>query len=266
MNNSIKLKPNSPFWITLGVALIAMLLLIILFSTGFISEKTFQFGVSIILFVASLHHFVLFMRTKNSGFFIFMLFYFNISMLQLILAIDYDPMKIPLIITIIPLIILFFYTLFSKKTTIHYKKILELAAKPVDDTANGFTQRPYPAGEATYTREEIIGFAKYLNKRLISISYIEKNRVVLVIAGNELKYLWTYRPCYQKDTYVSFDFSGNISAQIANSDYTKYKDELTFDKLCESLGDLFKTFLDFYQKGERDKIVDLIEKEGHHGI
>ena len=41
--------------------------------------------------------------------------------------------------------------------------------------------------------------------------------------------------------------------------YEKFKDELTFDKLCQSLGDLFKEFFLLHQKGEEDKILEKLK-------
>jgi len=61
---------------------------------------------------------------------------------------------------------------------------------------------------------------------------------------------------YKKDTYVTFDFNGNVSVNIAKKDYQKYKEEFTFDQLCSSLGNLFIEFLELYLKGKSREIID----------
>ncbi len=68
------------------------------------------------------------------------------------------------------------------------------------------------------------------------------------------------KPKIQNDTFIAFDFAGNVSVNIAKKDYRKYKADLTFDQLCASLGSLFKTFLKFYQEGNKDRIMSLIEE------
>lgn len=136
----------------------------------------------------------------------------------------------------------------SKRINWRYREILELAAKPVDESADGFTPRPFPAGEAQYTKEEIIGFTKFMIKHVIAYPFAEESRVVLVVPENMFAYMLLLKRGYEKDTYVTFDFRGNVSVNIAKKDYRKYKEEFTFDQLCSSLGNLFIEFLELYQK------------------
>jgi hypothetical protein len=162
---------------------------------------------------------------------------------------------------LIPAIILvtaYVYLLASRKMRWRYRDILELAAKPVEETQDGFTTRPFPAGVAEYTREELIRFGNYLSKNLIAFPFIEKERILFLINGTT-RFLFR-RPNAQQDTFVTFDFKGNIAVNIAKNDYKKYKAELTFDQLCASLGSLFKTFLQFYQEGKKDRIIPMIEE------
>jgi hypothetical protein len=144
--------------------------------------------------------------------------------------------------------------LFSRRLEWRYKEILQLAAKPVTGTTDGFTSRPFPTGSAEFTREDAIKLARYLTKNVIAFPFIESDRVVLVIP----EYMWIYvlffKRSYEKGTYVAFSDSGQVTVRIAKNDYQKYREELTFDQLCVSLGDLFKQFMLWSREGTSEKI------------
>ncbi len=61
-------------------------------------------------------------------------------------------------------------------------------------------------------------------------------------------------PSLQKVSYVSFNSEGKISVHISEHDFKRYKEQLTFDQLCASLGDVFKRFLEYYKKGNEARI------------
>jgi len=144
----------------------------------------------------------------------------------------------------------------SKKINWRYREILELAARPVDGTADGFTPRPFPSGNADYSRQDALGLANFLKKYVIAYPFIEKERVVFVIP----RVMWTFmlgiKRNYDNETYIAFSDSGHISVRMAKSDYQLYKQELTFDQLCASLGNIFKEFMRLYKDGEKKKIME----------
>ena len=61
---------------------------------------------------------------------------------------------------------------------------------------------------------------------------------------------------FSKYSYVSFNLDGKVTLNIGKIDYLKYKEQLTFDQLCESLGTLFIDFLELFKKGEGTRIID----------
>ena len=145
-----------------------------------------------------------------------------------------------------------------KRMEMSCRQIFEVAAKPVDQAADGFTPRPYPAGKAQYSREEIMGFAKYMGKKLIAAPHLEDDRVLLAFSTGTRHFS---KPDPEKTSYVSFGFDGSVSVNMARKDYEQYRSELTFDQLCQSLGELFKRFLSYYQKGEADQILNLLHDD-----
>ena len=148
------------------------------------------------------------------------------------------------------------YNIFTRKVKWRKREILELAAFPVNENTNGFSERPKPVGKKDFKHNEILEFAHFLSKKLIAIPYIEKDQVVMTITKKYVPHLFNFKNSYNNETYVSFNFNGEISVNISKEDYQMYKDTLTFDKLCDSLGNLFKEFLEFFKKGESSSIID----------
>jgi hypothetical protein len=65
---------------------------------------------------------------------------------------------------------------------------------------------------------------------------------------------------YLDDTRVIFQFNGQVSAHITEKDYKKYQEELTFDQLCSSLGNMFIEFMEMFKNGEGDLILEKIKR------
>ena len=58
-------------------------------------------------------------------------------------------------------------------------------------------------------------------KHVIAYPFVEENRVVLVVPENMFIYMLLLKRGYEKDTYIAFDFRGNVSVNIAKKDYMK---------------------------------------------
>ena len=55
--------------------------------------------------------------------------------------------------------------------------------------------------------------------------------------------------------FTRIDPDGNISVSISAFDYHQYRKSFSFDQLCESTGDIFKRFLEYYKDGREARIV-----------
>jgi len=124
----------------------------------------------------------------------------------------------------------------------------------VEEVSEGFTDRPFPVGKITCSREELIRFAKFIRKNLIAISTIEPDKVVFRITHTRFTLMSTDNN-YSQETYVSFTNDGSVTVNIAEEDYHKYKDSYAFNQLCEHLGKLFIEFYDRFKKGEQEMIL-----------
>jgi hypothetical protein len=187
---------------------------------------------------------------------------FPIMLMNLMVALNFFAgLPVLTVFVTVCLFTLFIYMFFVfLKHTAHYRGILERAARPVDDAKNGFTQRPYPSGKAVYSKGEIFGFAEFLKSRLIAIPFVESNGIALAFPDDWLGRLYDMHGSYLDDTRVIFQFNGQVSAQITEKDYKKYHEELTFDQLCASFGNMFIEFMELYKNGEGDRILEKIKR------
>ncbi len=61
---------------------------------------------------------------------------------------------------------------------------------------------------------------------------------------------------YTDRTWIAFDFDGNVTVNISQSDYLLYQEDLSFDQLCTSMGNIFIEFLELFSTGKAVRIID----------
>jgi hypothetical protein len=255
IENTTKLKSSA--WVIILAASVALIATI--GARLFFGRETFYFMVSILTAAAAVIHCLAFIRTKNPSFLLAVLFYgFILLGLQLFMIPD-KPETLLFVIGMIVLGGVLIYIIVTRRLKWRSREVLELAARPVSDSADGFTPRPYPAGDASYTERELKTFAKFVLKHGIAFPHNEEDRTLLAVSESMFRH-FLFKKDLQTDTYVAFDADGQISVNIAEKDYKKYKDELTFDQLCLSLGNLFKEFLGLHQKGQEKKIIERLNE------
>jgi len=245
-----KLKPKQ-----LAMTIFTLVLLSIL-GVGwiFFGQQGFNWTFGSIQVLMALIHFTVMLRTRN-------LIYLNEVLLYVLWALTFLP---PLaghpwhnVFAVASAVFLFIHIgiLISKRINWRYREILELAARPVEDISNGFTSRPFPSGQADFTRKDAVVLARFLLKHVAVFPFFETDRVVFVIP----RYMWAYllfpKRNYDNGTYVALYDSGQITVRIARIDYESFKEELTFDQLCASLGNLFKQFLRLSIDGKPGEII-----------
>ncbi len=141
------------------------------------------------------------------------------------------------------------------------RDILEFAARPVESISDGFTARPKPAGRVEFSRDELLGFAEFARRHLIAMPHVEADRIVFVLVsmGTEFRYLFSIGRDHSQDTWVGFANSGDVSVHISKDDYLAYRDELTFDRLCESLATVFTDFVRLYRDRSQIRIINRLD-------
>jgi hypothetical protein len=203
-----------------------------------------------------------YLRTYNTGYLILSIYNILWGGFVWSLPIPF-PDELPTLTKLLIVVLLFllpalwFFTL-SKRMKWRGREIFELAAFKVEDTTSGYTSRPRPVGKADYTEQELHAFADFLSKNLIALSYFETDRVIFAPIKNSQEYpfLLGVTPDLNEFSWVAFELNGNVSTHISHKDYLAYRDELSFDALCESMGQLFIEFLEICQRGEQVRVIE----------
>ena len=253
MNYLQKLKPLNEWWV--GLIYIGNGVLLLIAAVFGYWEYYLKF-IGLLILIVGIINVIISFRMGNYAYLAGALHYFVIALLCFFVTGENKALVVILLGCFCFTLFLNISLLISKKTKWRKREVLELAAYPVDDTKNGFTGRPKPTGSADYSRKHILEFAKFLSKNLIAIPYIEKDKVALIITKNRLSHLLNFKNDYSDETYILFDFEGNVTVNITKQDYLQYKDALSFDQLTDSLGNLFKEFLELFKNGESVRIID----------
>jgi hypothetical protein len=135
-------------------------------------------------------------------------------------------------------------------------RLFKLAAREVSGEQNGFTGRPFQAGTHNLVRNEVIGFASFLEQKKIC-------RAEFIGKGIKLIFSMGISPLSNKHldnlSYVQFGDNGNLSVFISRSDYSQYKKEYTFNQLCELMGKTFLRFGEYYKDHNEKRIITEIK-------
>lgn len=263
-----KLKPERsitgyiPVLVALFVALLA----------GVFFGRVMGFRVAgFIILAYSLITLIPLLRTRNIGYLASMLYMLSLALF--LLSIPESELRgnmrwhlpeisIFLVVTTIFLLIWLLYLAFRKKTKWRGRELLELAAMNITESPESFTPRPRPIAKLQFTKPELRDFAGFLERNLISLVFIEDNGLVCmpVRVGEEIPLLYKFNIDYADRTWVRFQFDGNVTARISKKDYLYYKDDLSFDNLCNSLGQLYLEFFELFRQGKEIRIIDRMDE------
>ena len=132
------------------------------------------------------------------------------------------------------------------------KKLFTMAAMTVSGHDGGFTSRPFPGGAVAFSEDQMKGFAQFIARHLISIPVFSDSGIILAFSMGK-------SPLAASDpseiSYVKLDKPVSISVSIAEKDYKRFSRKFTFDRLCGSLGDVFRRFLEYYCQGMENRII-----------
>jgi len=262
MNDAAKLKPNTGLIVSAALMVVTLAAVAIVLEGQVLDLRTFRLIQAVVMTWAALQQLIFFVRIRNPRFVIPLLLFVDFALANYADWFRANTLRDVLAVLFFPLLIASLFLLFKNGFMFQSRKILELAARSVKGAEDGYTHRPFPAGEVSAGREEIIAFAKYLRRQLIAYSHISGDRVYLAISDNSWRYVFNLLPRPGKATYASFEHNGRISVHMAEKDYRKYREEITFDELCASLGDVFKRFLDFHRNDEGEKILAELQAVG----
>lgn len=255
-----KTKKQNSFGFIIVPLFIIVIWLALSVTLGF--EKSFYF-MGGFFFIVSIWPFITFWRTRNAGFLAVGGFQFFAGLVCIsappAIADKSEAGLIPVFIIIMyGAMLVSFYNLVNRKLKWRGVEIFELAAMPIEDTGENYTARPRPAGQTQVSKTEMIRFVDFITRSLIAFPFKEENRIVFVLAlpNREFPYLLGLNKDYLEDTWVAINYDGNISVNITEKDYLLFKQDLNFDQLCESLGNVFIEFLELSKAGRESQIID----------
>ena len=132
------------------------------------------------------------------------------------------------------------------------RRLFRLAAERIFQTDNGFTERPFSGGKVECTRDELLGFSRFLKANYIVRPFYYESSVCLAFSMN--KSLVAVDDG-REVSHVLIGYDGKLMIKISDKDYRDYREKLSFDKLCASLDGLFSRFLDYYKAGLEQRII-----------
>ena len=219
-----------------------------------------------VYFIMSIMPFITFARTRNGGFLVVGMFQVFAGLVCVSAppaienknGVGFIPM---FLVGMYILMLVVGYLLLNRKLKWRGQEIFELAAMPVEDIGDSFSARPRPTGHVPISKTEMIRFVDFVSTNLIAFAFREDNRVVFVLGlpGNDIPYLLGLKKDYLADTWVAIDFDGNVSVNITEKDYLLFKQDLDFDQLCQSLGNIFIEFLELSKSGRESQIIDRMD-------
>lgn len=241
---------------------------VVTLATIFWGQQTGYKVLAVLLIIFAVFQYYAYSKVRSLSYLIsatyilsFSLFLFIRSSSETGLKGAYDPISKFLVFTTVFLLLWLIFLLLTRKTKWKGREVFELAAMPVDETSAGFTERPRPAGKISYSKHDLQAFGDFLRKNHLALPFTESDKIIMVpvMMGKEYSLLYNFRPNYLERSWVAFSFAGDVSVHISKKDYLLYKDQLAFDKLCESMGDLFKEFLELFLNNEGVRIIDRID-------
>ncbi len=253
MRNNKKLKRDTSMGkkIFIGLLFFCAIILIRLF---YGVNVTFLVGALLMMFSA-LWSFILTVKTKNWYFIVGFLMFLFLVTANLVRVFYSESIGEYFLFGVLIFGLWWIYINITKKVKPRVREILELAAKPVNGISNGFTPRPYVSGNTVFLSSEMKAFSGFLSKHLIALPYHEKNRTIHLLEYS-YKHVLYLRNDWSGLTHIIFNDNGDVLVNISRKYYEKYKEELTFDQLCSSLGNLFVEFLELHKKGAGYRIID----------
>ena len=135
---------------------------------------------------------------------------------------------------------------------INSRRLFRLASERIYRADNGYTGRPYSGGRVECTRDELLGFVRFLHGNYIIRPFYYESYVCLSFSMNKSLLVINEG---KEVSNVIIGYDGGMTIKISDKDYGDYHERLSFDQLCASLADIFTRFLDYYKKGLESRII-----------
>jgi hypothetical protein len=135
---------------------------------------------------------------------------------------------------------------------INSRRLFRLASERIHGNDDGYTERPYSGGKVECSRDELLGFVRYLHgnyivrpfyyESFICLSFSMNTSLIVINEGKET-------------SHVIIGFDGSVIVKVSDKDYRDYRERLSFDQLCSSIASTFIRFIGYYKAGLESRIL-----------
>jgi hypothetical protein len=132
------------------------------------------------------------------------------------------------------------------------RRLFRLASERIFQADNGYTERPFSGGKVECTRDELLGYARFLHGNYIVRPFYYDSYICLAFSMNKSLVVINEG---KEVSHVIIGYDGTLAVKISDKDYLDYRERLSFDKLCASLADIFSRFLGYYREGLEQRII-----------
>jgi hypothetical protein len=132
------------------------------------------------------------------------------------------------------------------------RRLFRLASERIYRNDDGYTERPYSAGKAECSRDELLGFVRYLHANYIVRPFYYETYICLSFSMNKSL---TVINEGMETSHVIIEFDGSVIVKVSDKDYRDYRKRLSFDLLCSSIAGTFIRFIDYYKAGLESRIL-----------
>lgn len=154
---------------------------------------------------------------------------------------------------IILFVIINWNTIYShERFELNSRRLFRLAAERLYETSNGYTERPFSAGKINSTKDELLGFVRFLHGNYVVRPFYLENNITVAFSMNT-SLMVVNDP--SKVSYIILGHDGTLLVKIAEKDYRDYRERLSFDQLCASMANVFNRFLHYYKNGLESRII-----------
>jgi len=140
----------------------------------------------------------------------------------------------------------------QERFELNSRRLFRLASERIYQTDNGYTERPYSGGRIECTRDELLGYSRFLHGKFIVRPFYYESYICLSFSMNKSL-------CVIKEgrevSHVIIGYDGKLTVKVSEKDYRDYRESLSFDQLCASMAGIFTRFFDYYKKGLESRII-----------
>jgi hypothetical protein len=135
---------------------------------------------------------------------------------------------------------------------INSRRLFRLASERIYQADNGYTERPFSGGKVDCTKDELLGFARFLQSNYVARVFYYETKICFSFSMNRSLVAISEG---REVSHVMIAYDGIVTVTISDKDYRDYHERLSFDKLCASMAGIFIRFLDYYKAGLEQRII-----------